>query len=135
MKSCSKCEVSQPTSEFHRDRSSSDGRVGHCKTCAKAITAARADYMAEYHAKNRGRKYGLSPAEYAALEDASGGVCALCSRPPTGKRDRLVVDHDHATNRVRELLCHQCNVGIGLLGDDPDVMMRAAIYVRKHQAA
>jgi hypothetical protein len=88
--------------------------------------------MAEYHTKNRGRKYGLSPTEYEELEAASGGVCALCEQPPSGKRDRLMVDHDHVTNRVREMLCLKCNLALGLLGDDPVLMVRAALYIRRH---
>jgi hypothetical protein len=97
--------------------------------------STRAQYMAEYHARNRGRKYGLTPEQYDELEAASGGLCAICEQPPSGKRDRLMIDHCHATNRVREMLCLKCNVALGLLGEDPALMVRAALYIRKHRAA
>ncbi len=45
--------------------------------------------------------------DYDAMARVQGGVCAICGRPP--KTRRLAIDHDHATMRVRGLLCHRCN--------------------------
>lgn len=55
----------------------------------------------------RAKDLGISDADYAALLEAQGGHCALC--PSTPKARRLHVDHDHASGRVRGLLCHRCN--------------------------
>ena len=75
-------------------------------------------------------KYDLTPAEFAAMAEAQGGVCAICEQPePT--RSRLAVDHDHVTGSVRGLLCHFCNQGLGLLGDDPARVEAAAAYLRE----
>lgn len=51
----------------------------------------------------------LTEAEYKTRLEAQGGVCAVpsCGRAP--KTRRLSVDHDHATGKVRGLLCHRCN--------------------------
>lgn len=43
--------------------------------------------------------------------------CECCNRPPEKKRT-LHLDHDHKTGAFRGWLCHHCNTGIGLLGDD-----------------
>lgn len=40
------------------------------------------------------------------LEEQNGG-CAICHRPP--KKVRLSRDHNHATGKVRGLLCLICN--------------------------
>jgi len=55
----------------------------------------------------RAKALGVTDAEYARLLEAQGGHCALC--PNTPKTRRLHVDHDHATGRVRGLLCYVCN--------------------------
>src|SRR5882672_6633830 len=74
--------------------------------------------------------YGITLEQYNQILADQGGVCAICGGPPK-KRD-LEVDHDHATGRVRGLLCHGCNVGIGFLCDSADLALRAAAYLEKH---
>lgn len=70
-------------------------------------------------ARDLERRYGISPEEYARLLDLQGGVCAICGNPETlvrrGRSVPLMVDHDHMSGLIRGLLCHRCNVGLGLL--------------------
>lgn len=51
--------------------------------------------------------------------------------PPHGRKP-LNVDHDHTTNKVRALLCQNCNAMIGLGGDNPDRLRAAAAYLAHH---
>jgi len=76
------------------------------------------------------KRYGLTPPDYAAMLKQQSGRCAICEEPERANR-RLSVDHCHANGQVRGLLCRDCNVGIGALGDDPDVLRRAAEYLEK----
>ena len=78
------------------------------------------------------RVYGLTVEAYEALLAAQGGVCAICRRPPAadGRQKRLHVDHDHATDAVRGLLCSNCNTALGLLDDDVDRIAAAIFYLR-----
>jgi hypothetical protein len=39
------------------------------------------------------KKYGITLAEYDAVLQAQGGVCAVCGKPPRTRR--LAVDHCH----------------------------------------
>ena len=75
--------------------------------------------------------YGITPEEYQSRLDAQGGSCAICgTTSPGGKWARMHVDHDHATGRIRGLLCTNCNRGIGYLSDNPERLERAASYLR-----
>ncbi len=55
----------------------------------------------------RARALGVTDADYERLLSEQDGHCALCPTKP--KTRRLHVDHDHATGRVRGLLCYRCN--------------------------
>lgn len=67
--------------------------------------------------------YGLSPEQYEAMLDESGGRCALC-----GREAKLHVDHNHETGKVRGLLCVTCNTGLGKLKVDRGIaLLRQAI--------
>lgn len=80
-----------------------------------------------YYRQTRSRilaiKYG-APVELIEYLVARGR-CDIC-----GSTDRLVIDHCHATGVVRGLLCHQCNVSLGCMKDDPARMENAAKYLR-----
>lgn len=78
----------------------------------------------------------LTPAEYDAMLAAQRGVCAICESAPTIKpspghtrRRVLWVDHDHKTKRVRGLLCHRCNAGLGYFMDHPELLASALRYL------
>lgn len=58
----------------------------------------------------RARQLGITDDDYARLLAAQGGCCAICGNPPRTRR--LHTDHDHATGRVRGLLCYRCNRGL-----------------------
>jgi hypothetical protein len=61
------------------------------------------------------RRFGLDEQAYDRMLREQGGVCAICAEPPGGRWNRLAVDHDHATGRVRGLLCTTCNTMLGRL--------------------
>lgn len=85
------------------------------------------------------RMRGAAGQQYLALLEARGhDRCGICGGVEAtvsarGRVRRLVIDHDHATGEVRDLLCHRCNSGIGYLDDDPEKAEAAAAYLRKHR--
>jgi hypothetical protein len=74
------------------------------------------------------RAYGISKDQYEAMLARQAGVCAMCKKPPA---EPLLVDHCHATGRVRGLLCRTCNTGLGFFGDDHRLMTAVADYLKK----
>jgi hypothetical protein len=63
---------------------------------------------------------------------AQGGRCAICVGEWTGHHIAPHIDHDHATGKVRGLLCVNCNNGLGRFGDDPRRLRAAAQYLEVH---
>ena len=94
----------------------------------------------ERHRTMRGRertRAGITYAHNDALL-AKAKACALCEAPfdVIGKRNRSpILDHDHVTGRLREVLCNRCNKALGWFSDDPKLLRRAAAYLEKHQTA
>lgn len=78
-------------------------------------------------------KYNLTLDAYQALEDVQNGCCRICLRHKSDVRQGiLVVDHDHRTNKVRGLLCHNCNTAIGLFKEDQTALLRAIQYLKRN---
>ena len=50
--------------------------------------------------------------------------CVIC-----GSNEKLVIDHDHKTEKVRGMLCNHCNRGLGHFRDDPLLLEFAAQYL------
>lgn len=106
-------------------------RLSWCKACTGV-------YVAEYNRKHpevrrsAGRKwrYGLTDDDEAAMEAKQDGLCLICERPlpPMGSRSRHV-DHNHETGRIRGLLCHACNLALGLTQEDLPTLRRMIAYL------
>ena len=80
------------------------------------------------------KRYGITADEFVSMSKAQGDVCAICSGKQTAKRHpNLSVDHDHDTGEVRALLCVKCNTGLGMFRDSPELLEKAALYLRKHK--
>lgn len=79
-----------------------------------------------------------SYAHYLEMLAAQHGRCPGCGHglvaqrdQITGKQDVAHVDHDHATGRVRGLLCDFCNKALGLADDNPAVLRNLATYLEQ----
>jgi Recombination endonuclease VII len=85
---------------------------------------------------DRLKRFGVDPHWYEQKLAEQHGVCAICEKPETAKRNgkvmRLSVDHDHKTGKPRGLLCAACNRAIGLMKEDPQRLEAAAGYLRQH---
>lgn len=106
----------------------------------KNIEDQRACYRRNYHKhkakylvwqRNRRLKaeYGITLDEYKVMFDNQDGKCFICLQESLKKT--LSVDHNHATGKVRKLLCVQCNWLIGKLENSSnEVIDRAVMYSR-----
>jgi hypothetical protein len=79
------------------------------------------------------RKYGITLEQYDALLASQNHRCAICPSNSPKAKNGWHVDHDHKTNKVRGILCHHCNTGIGLLGHSSERLKAAATYLMPHE--
>lgn len=136
-------------------------RSGACALCAPLLAkqwrinnpTKNAEYKRRHYAKNRdkivkaaaawralnpdkakaqnARLYGRNVAADKAARDDHRGVCAICGTSSPGGKG-WHVDHVHdGSGDVRGILCHPCNVGIGMLKDSADLLDVAAAYLRR----
>lgn len=91
--------------------------------------------------KSKVKKFGLTIEEYAEMVKDQNNVCDICGKPETAviSKDNptpraLHIDHDHASGKVRALLCSSCNTGLGSFRDNPLLLCAAAEYVQYHSA-
>lgn len=138
---CRTCEQALPFDQFGRNMAMCTGLKRNCKKC-------EGEYSREWVKRNPDKAYnshllrafGISLDEYNVILERQDGMCAICGELPDGPRNqrkggrnvfkaRLVVDHDHATGKVRGLLCNNCNAAIGLLKDDQAMVGSALAYL------
>lgn len=74
--------------------------------------------------------HGLTRAKFNEILALQNGSCKICKAHVPGGGGTWKVDHDHATGKVRGLLCHKCNVGLGLFNDSPSLLKAAARYLQ-----
>lgn len=73
---------------------------------------------------------GITKDQYLLILESQNGLCAICKKPPKTNHD-LAIDHNHATDEVRGLLCKECNRALGLFGDSIDVIENALNYLKE----
>lgn len=115
---------------------SAEKRADHAaymREYSRKMRASNPDYHKSAHLKKR---YNIDISAYNAMLTAQGGCCAICAKPEAnemhGKIFSLAVDHDHTTGAVRALLCGNCNRGLGLFNDSPELLDAAKAYLARH---
>lgn len=144
-KLCKGCQLVLPVGMFGKKAGDAHLLRSQCKKCLN-------DQRAERYFRTRDRvKFPngnpkarekwretpvVTPEDYAAMEAAQGGACAICGSDDRGvRKGRLkryfCVDHCHTTGKVRGLLCDKCNLGLGNFNDDPSRLEAAVAYLRR----
>jgi len=153
-KVCKDCGLDKSILLFPKRKQSPDGLHWLCLDCKRARSReygrawnvrhpeARREAGVRYQRANaervskatREKKYKMTMAEIDAMIADQGNACKLC-RGELG--DTWTVDHDHKCcpkahtcgRCIRGILCRRCNIAIGMLGEDPELMIAASIYV------
>lgn len=77
------------------------------------------------------RTYNISLEEYSLLLKKQQNKCAICGIDKCSSGKSFAVDHDHKTNKIRGLLCKNCNVGLGMFEDNTNNIEKALLYLKE----
>jgi hypothetical protein len=130
MKHCTACKQEKPLAEFSKERKAADGLRWICKQCdaqKSRATYARRKSEGIVRYQQIERRYGVSKEQYLGMLASQGHRCTICSEALT----EPCVDHCHTTGKVRGLLCHHCNKGLGMFKDNPAIIQAAIDYLGK----
>lgn len=138
-KYCRKCKCYKNIKEFYK-RSETGTPRATCKSCADAKRQSknkigiRQKLNIDVQLKSMlKRSYGLDLDEYKSMVIKQNNLCAICLKEETlmrhGVVNRLCVDHCHSTSKIRGLLCHRCNIALGMFGDDVVILTNAIKYL------
>lgn len=140
-KTCNTCSTHKPLTEFYATKDTKDGVRGECKCCNKAAAKARRNgpkrqqILDKQTDSQMQRLYGIDLSEYQTMLEDQGGKCAICGTSEPGHGgNRFCIDHSHTTGKVRGLLCMPCNVAIGHLKDNTQLIKSALNYVELHES-
>lgn len=130
---CSDCKAELDSSEFGKNESSYDKLQAYCRKHhyqrSHENRVARYGNPKDYRLRYR---HGITLEIFEQMLEEQNHKCAACQRyPAKNLKNPWHVDHDHETGKVRGILCHQCNSGLGNFNDDPEVLQRALDYLRK----
>ncbi len=159
-KFCPGCKKHKLLKEFGKYKNVAYGKCSYCKECKKKKCEKyrkenlekhrrssrigqkkyrqkrRDDGTAKAHErKYHIRSYGLTVEQFSAMLENQNHVCAICKRKieDVSKREKnLAIDHCHKTQKVRGLLCPDCNRALGMFQDNPAILREAIAYLEKH---
>lgn len=158
IKRCSICKAEKQFSSFRKDNRTKSGLCSQCRDCEKIYYVSYRDENREkvrtrnreYASTEKGkkgkrksllkRKYKITEEEIDSLVEKQKGLCAICDniliKAPLTKKgslfsNKMCIDHNHKTNKVRGILCGLCNIGLGYFKDDIIKLEKAAAYLRR----
>ena len=131
-KRCPICGELKERSEYWKWKSRKDGLAAYCIPCFKKRNEEWAKDNPEKAksstiATSRKIKYGISREQYEQMLVNQNNCCAICNKKIGWE---AAVDHCHTTNKVRGLLCRNCNLGLGGFKDNIETIRKAIAYVK-----
>jgi len=120
LKACSYCKEYKLFENFKFNKNS--GKLNsRCIPCQKEYN--------NHYGKNRGRwiKYGIDESIFNDLLIKQDYKCNICNI--NIDKSTCVIDHNHDTNKVRGLLCRNCNTALGLFNDNVNSLLSAIKYL------
>lgn len=115
-----------------------DERLAKLKAKTEAKVAKRLERKEQIERKERNRKPNepnyltAKQLREARLKFGSGRQCMICMRKANLNKVHAV-DHCHVTGKIRGILCHNCNLGLGYFKEDIEIINAALSYLHEHK--
>lgn len=130
---CSLCKKTKPASSFVKCNKNKTGYRKYCKSChnikAKEYREKNPDKVKDQKLR---QTLGVTLSQKRMLVAKQKNKCPIC-KINLDKAKYAPVDHCHTTGKIRAVLCHNCNIGIGHLKDSLVNLFMAAVYLIKHR--
>ena len=97
------------------------------ETCAQQNTYSRNRIKILNKGYQLWAVYKLTIDDFEQMQKDQNYCCAICKRDTK----KFYVDHCHTTNKVRGLLCMNCNTGLGHFQDNQDWLNNAISYLKQ----
>ena len=119
-KTCIKCNTYLPQESFEWFSGSNTWRRPECKRC-----------------RGESRRV-IDALKKCTPPPSKAHTCPICEKNleeislnKSKHMSSFVMDHDHEKKMFRGWLCHNCNSALGMLRDNPTVIMRAYKYLKE----
>lgn len=161
MKTCTKCGISKPLSEYSFITKASGKYKAECKVCnrirvrkwasqnpdkCRSIKSQDPEYRKQWRKANPDKTYKINRRKqlkklgltFESLEEMlkkQNNRCAICNfefgNDGRNRMTRPNVDHCHKTGITRGLLCTTCNTTLGKIKDDTILLRKMISYLLK----
>lgn len=74
--------------------------------------------------------YNITENDYNKMFVEQNGCCAICNMHQSEFKRVLAIDHCHNTGKVRGLLCIKCNMCLGGVNDNIEILQKMIKYLK-----
>jgi hypothetical protein len=125
---CNKCKKTLHVTRFSTKKTKGNERSYRFNSpCIKCSSNDR--YKNYIKAYLRMRNFSLTTEQYESMLLEQNNKCKICGIDRSDVKKDFAVDHCHKTQKIRGLLCSNCNTGIGFLNDDISILRKAIKYL------
>ena len=121
-KVCNKCGKTKSISSFYKRTNRPCGVQSKCKTCQNS---GRIKYYKPHEVMRR--KFNISESYYIELMKQED--CPCCGK----KMEKKCIDHNHKTEKIRGVICNNCNTALGLLDDNKETLSNLIQYLERSE--
>ena len=138
---CSVCKEQKPREQFFKNKSKAQGITAACKPCHQDIRRRlikegkmidkkpHGHYKAYTQNWTLEKKYGITVEQFDEMRVKQEYRCWICHKHESELGKILHIDHNHATGKVRALLCMHCNHAIGSFKENVNSLENAINYL------